>query len=437
MVLLPRRHVIVPFLLLTFLGAWSQQIYVFGVHLFVVRVLILVGLFRLFLNKPAGETRFAGGWNSVDTVVFTWALFRAFASIAYHGGDSGAVIFQGGFLWDVLGSYVLLRYLIRSKDDISEVVKVFAAITVVSGVCMLNEKLTDRNIFGYLGTVPVISEIREGSVRAQGGFAHPILAGVFAVTLVPLFWWLWQSGKSKLFGILGFVGSTVMMLTSASSTPLLSYGAAFVGLAFWRVRKKMRIFRWGMVLMLIGLHMVMKAPVWMLIGRVDLVAGNSGYHRAMLIDQCIRHFSDWWLIGTDLARTWGQDMWDLSNQFVAEAESGGLVALVSFIMVISRSFGRIGKARKIVEGDKEQEWFLFLLGVALLTHIVSYFGISYFDYTRIAWCAFIAIVIAATNPFLAEQKVEEPLEESADEPRVIYRRPEPIALPGKALVHKS
>jgi hypothetical protein len=327
--------------------------------------------------------------------------------------------------------------LIRSKDDIAEVARVFATITMVSGLCMLNEKLTDRNVFGYLGSVPVVSEIREGSVRAQGGFAHSILAGVFAVTLVPLFWWLWQSGKSKLFGLVGFVGSTLMMLTSASSTPLLSYGAAFVGLAFWPFRKKMRTFRWGMALGLIALHLVMKAPVWMLIGRVDLIAGNSGYHRAMLIDQCIRHFSEWWLIGTDLAKNWGQDMWDLSNQFVAEAESGGLVGLVAFIMVISRCFGRIGKARKIVEGDKENEWFIYLLGVAMLTHVVSYFGISYFDNTKIAWCAFIAIVIAATNPMLAEKKAEESVEQPLEEARVMYRRPEPVMLPGKALVHKS
>jgi hypothetical protein len=95
--------------------------------------------------------------------------------------------------------------------------------------------------------------------------------------------------------------------------------AGFAAICFWPFRKGMRTFRWGLVAVLIGLHLVMKSPVWFLISRVDVIAGNSGYHRAMLIDQCIRHFTDWWLIGTNAAGTWGWDMWDLSNQFVAEA----------------------------------------------------------------------------------------------------------------------
>jgi len=152
--------------------------------------------------------------------------------------------------------------------------------------------------------------------------------------------------------------------------------------------------------------MVMKAPVWFLIARVDLIAGNSGYHRAGLIDQCIRHFGDWWLYGSSAMATWGWDMWDLSNQFVVEADCGGIFTIVCFILVISRSFGRIGKARKLVEGDTDQEWFFWLLGITLLTHAVSYFGISYQDQNKFVWCAFLAIAIVATYPVLA--KASEP-----------------------------
>ena len=67
-------------------------------------------------------------------------------------------------------------------------------------------------------------------------------------------------------------------------------------------RKNTRAIRWGLVLLLISLHLAMKAPVWMLINHVDLVAGNSGYHRAMLIDACVNHFSEWWLIGVNPPR---------------------------------------------------------------------------------------------------------------------------------------
>jgi len=90
---------------------------------------------------------------------------------------------------------------------------------------------------------------------------------------------------------------TVMVVTSASSTPLLAFIAVILGILMWPLRGKMRAIRWGLALLLIGLHLVMKAPVWFLINHIDFVSGNSGYHRALLIDMCVKHFWDWWLIG--------------------------------------------------------------------------------------------------------------------------------------------
>ena len=36
----------------------------------------------------------------------------------------------------------------------------------------------------------------------------------------------------------------------------------------------------------------------------------------MLVDQCIRHLGDWWLLGVKNFDKWGFDMWDTSNQYV-------------------------------------------------------------------------------------------------------------------------
>jgi hypothetical protein len=190
----------------------------------------------------------------------------------------------------------------------------------------------------------------------------------------------------------------------------MAFAAAIVAWCAWPFRNKLRIFRWGVVIAILALHMVMKAPVWMLIARIDLIAGNSGYHRAMLIDQCIRHFWDWWLIGTNAAASWGWDMWDLSNQFVQEADEGGLITFVCFVLIIAKTFSKIGRARKAVEGQPEQERFMWLLGVTLVTHCVCFFGITYFDATRIVWFAFLSIVTAATAPILATATSEQPAE---------------------------
>jgi hypothetical protein len=400
--LLPRKYAVAPFLIVVFLAPSGQELYIGGVHVFVPRILILAGWARIAWTKLSSKDEIlVGGLTAVDKAFFLWAIFRASASILVAGGDMGAIIYQSGFLWDALGGFFLLRFLIQDEESIARAGKTFAVIAGVLAVTMLNEKLRDQNIFGFLGGVPLSPDAREGSIRAQGPFAHAILAGVFAATLLPFFLWLWQSKKSRLAAVAGAIGCTVMVATCASSTPLLAYLAVILGICFWPLRKKMRTIRWGLVILLIGLNMVMKAPVWFLIDHVDLVAGNSGYHRAMLIDTCIRHFSDWWLIGTNQAINWGFDMWDLSNQFVAEAESGGLATLICFLLMISCSFGRIGNARKLVEGDHKREWFLWFLGVALFSHVVGFFGISYFDQTKFSWFALFAMITAATAPILA------------------------------------
>src|ERR1700730_8095608 len=96
----------------------------------------------------------------------------------------------------------------------------------------------------------------------------------------------------------------------------------------------------------------------------------------------------------------------MSNQVVSERETGGLAGFICFILLVSKSFGRLGDARKIVDGDRKQEWFVWLLGVALFSHCVAYFGISYFDQTKISWFTLLAIISAITTPILATKVVE-------------------------------
>jgi hypothetical protein len=410
---LPRKYVLVPVLVTSFLIPLGQQVFLGGFHVFVLRIIILFGCVRMLWTKLSSRTDVAsGGFNSVDKAFVLWAIFRALATIALFA-SMAAVTGECGFLWDVLGGYFLLRFLIRDCEDITRAAKVLALIAIVVAFGMLNEKLHSQNIFGYLGGVPIIPVVRQGSIRAQGPFEHPILAGTFGATLVPLFFWLWKIGKSKFLAAVGVIASSVIALAAVSSTAVMALVAGIFAICFWPFRKKMRQIRWGILILLISLHLVMKAPVWFLIARVDVLSGSTSYQRAQLIDEFVHHFGDWWLVGSYESEDWGTDMWDHTNQFVAEGEQGGLVTLICFIALISLSFGRIGKARKAVEGDREKEWYLWILGAALFSHIVGYFGISYFDQTRMSWYAVLAMISAATAPILASQAVMDPAPDAA------------------------
>jgi hypothetical protein len=373
---LPRKYVIVPVLVSIFLIPFGQQFYIGGVHLFVCRILILVAFIRARVSKvPKQKSSYAGGWNSIDTAFTYYVVISAAATMAQYP-DVGALVNQIGYLWDYLLGYLLMRSLIRDEKDTFLAIKCFAGLMVLLAAAMVIEQMKMVNVFGLLGGVAPVPEVREGKIRSQAVFQHSLTAGTFAATAIPLFFLLWKNAKAKLFAIVGVVAATVMTVTTQTSTSLLTYAAGIGALFLWSVRKKMKMVRTGLVVVLVGLHLVMKAPVWFLIARIDLTGSSSSYHRAELIDQFVNHFSSWWLIGTKDAATWGWDMWDAQNMYVSVGEAGGLAALVFYILVISRSFARLGDARKRAK-TKKQEWFLWFLGAAMFANVVAFFGVNH------------------------------------------------------------
>jgi hypothetical protein len=373
---LPRRKAIIPFLFAFFTIPIGQVVVLWGFHFTGLRILILGGLVRRTISGlTSSESKYPGRFNSVDLVVLLFSI-SALMAFSLEFMQMQAVINGMGSLLDILGGYLVVRFLIPDGEAVRRTIKTLAAVCVVNGVCMINEQISHVNVFGLLGGIPIAVATREGHLRSSGVMGY-LWAGVFGGVLIPVFVWLWTDGKSRMIALAGIAGAMAMAITSYSSTSLMALMGSFLGLAFWPLRRQMRAIRWGFVMMLVALQMVMKAPVWALIARVDLVGGSSGYQRYMLVDMCIRHFSDWWLLGTSAYVSWGWDSWDLCNQFVLVALTGGLLTLIFYIAIFQRSFSAIGTARKMVNGDRKQEWFLWCLGSTLFANVVAHFGINY------------------------------------------------------------
>jgi len=373
---LQRRAVIAVFLLSCFSIPIGQVVVLGGVHFTVLRILILAGLARR-AREPrsslAGQNS-VGGFNAVDRVVVLWTVSEL-TVFSLQWMDSQALIHNIGDFVDALGGYLVVRFLIPDREAVRRAITILAVICTIQGVCMINEQITHVNVFGYMGGSFGIT-VRDGRIRSDGVIGY-LGAGVFGGVSIPLFLWLWSARRARMAALAGLAGATAMAFTSNSSTSYLALAGGLLGLAFWPLRKQMRLIRWAFALTLVALHMVMNGPVWSLIGRVDLTGSSSSYHRYYLVDNCIRHFSDWWLLGYRYYNDWGWDMWDLSNQFVVAALTGGLVTLVFYIAIFSRSFGAIGTARKQANGDRRQEWLLWCLGSDLFANVVASFGINY------------------------------------------------------------
>lgn len=397
---LPRKKAITPFLLAFFTIPISQVVVLGGLHFTALRILILAGLARraAFQGSSSSEGKYPGGFNGMDQAVMLWSVLAGimFNLEFIETQGTQAVIQALGNLLDSLGAYLVVRFLIPDGETIRRALKTFAAICVIQGVPMIGEQITHMNVFGLVAGVSLASTVREGSIRASGTLGA-LTAGPLGGVLIPMFIWLWTEAKSRKAAFAGLAGAMAMVITSNSSTSVMALVGGLVGLAFWPLRERMRQIRWALVITLVSLHLYMKAPVWSLIARIDLTGSSSSYQRYQLVDMTIQHFRDWWLIGTPAYVDWGWDSFDLCNQFVAVALTGGLLTLIVYITILSRGFTAIGVARKRVVGDRGQEWFLWCLGSTLFATVVTHFGINYMAVLIMSLFVLVTFISVATS----------------------------------------
>jgi hypothetical protein len=388
----PRKHITTVVLTGSLLIPMGQAVGIGPFHVMVCRILLATGWIRLAASGVGRVT-----WNGLDRAVVLWAFSFTLAFIGLYENIQ-SLVNRLGFLYNTFGAYFLFRYLTKDLKDFQRLIKVIAWTSAAISVLMVLEQITGKNAFSYLGGVPELTIIREGKLRSQGPFGHAILAGTFGAVILPLFIGLWQSASgSKKTAVLGMICSTIITITCRSSTPIMVCAAGVAAILFWPYRKRMRLFRWDLSTLVILLHMVMKAPVWALIGRIDLTGSSSGYHRYMLVDQSIRHFSQWWLCGVKETADWGWDLGDTADQYVETAVTGGVFTLALFISILVMAFKLIGKARKRVAENPPNERFIWAVGAALLANLVAFVGISYFDQSQLVWLAILATISSATQ----------------------------------------
>lgn len=390
----PLRYVFAPAVCAAVLLPFASQLDVGGIHFYVVRIVAVAAILRMALEKYGEHVRIlANGLTPFDWVFVSWALVRGLALMLLHP-ELGAVVSQVAFWLDVFGIYFLFRLSIREEGDILRIVRVLAPVMVIVAVCMLYEHQTGFDLYNRITSYQITEYTRDGKIRAQGAFGHAITAGTFGATLIPIFFWGWKSGKARSAAVVGLVASLAVIYASLSSTPVTACLAGVVGLCLWPLRKYLRQMRWGIAGAIALLAIVMKAPVWYVVQRVDFVGGH-GWDRAFLMDQFAQHISEWWLVGSDANVKWSTSggTWDRCNQYVAEGLSGGLLALALFIALLVMGFSILGRARKRARGV--DQWLYWCLGAALLAHIAAFWGVSYWDQMRVPWLLLLAVFPAA------------------------------------------
>ena len=388
---LPRRRAVLPIMVASLFLTEVQRIVIAGLDFNLMRIMSILAWTRILRRgevrplRLTGVDKFMAAWTVSDIVLHTILI-----------GTSGAFLNRLGNALEAIVLYLAFRMLLRDFDDIRRAVKGLVFLSLPIACAMLIEQFTGRNIFSIFGGVPEFTVERAGRLRAQAAFMHAILAGTFGASLVPLSAGLLRRGGNKVLGVLGFGAGILIAFASASSGPIMACAAGIGALALWSFRRHMRLFRWGLVVTLVGLHLSMKAPVWALLNRVAVIGSSTAYHRYILLDNFIRRFGEWWLCGSTGAAHWGWGLQDITNQYVLVGLNGGLLTLVFFVLMIAYAFRAAGAAAKAERRrGASAEFLCWALGCALFVHVVSFFGVSYFDQINLVWYLLLALISTA------------------------------------------
>ena len=279
---LPRR--LWPILLVGYACLLPREltVYLADAALFPYRLALLVMTPFALANLARAPVRF----SMVD-------FFAIFASVWFSVALLVTTSVEAGLISGVsngidLGlAYLLGRSSVRTAEDLRLVLR-----GLLPGVLLLVAVLALESLSHRMLLRPLLAELlglpqpdlyyraRFGLLRAMGPFPHPILGGVFLVSLLPLMWYLAHDLRARLAGTAAAFGA----IFTVSSTALIGLALGIGLIALELVQRLTRV----PAFLLTGLYACLAAVfiafgsqgglVWFLVRRLSLDS-DSGLYR--------------------------------------------------------------------------------------------------------------------------------------------------------------
>lgn len=377
--LLPRKWAPVPLLATCCYMTLGEGVELGGVSLPIFRMVLAAGIARVFLKHE----RLAGSINGLDKLIIALGVWLIFASLFHEWIPGSGPTYATGFVIDFAAIYFLTRIWCHDLSELMAVLRVLAWLIVPVAVAMIAEHILERNLFSIFGGVSEDVHRRDGKIRAQGPFLHPILAGTVGAACFPLMVAIWR--RYRLSSMVGMTASVAMVLASTSSGPLMSLLFGAGALLLWLRRPWLRAIRWGVVVLYVLAEIAMTRPAYYLISKIDLTGSSTSWYRSRLIESAFEHLPEWWAFGTDNTGHWMPNPIDsrhadITNYYIFFGTIGGLPAMLLLIAIFWRCFIQVGKGvSSPAITSQEQRFMIWCLGAGLFAHAATSISVAYFD----------------------------------------------------------
>ncbi len=386
-----------------------------GVTIYPMRFLALVAFLRVLRRR---EMKFSG-LNELDRAFvgaygFAVAMYLVRTAFGYGTSESISQTSNlskiGGFC-DLFFGYIAFRGLLRSTDDLKQLLLRFPLLLVPYVGSLAIERMTGNNPLLLLGGVSQIWIDAEGRYRCFGSFAHPSILGTFGASFFLLYVPFLAEGVARMRAAVAMALCLAIVGFANSGSPVTFLGLGLLVWALWPLRRRMALIKAGLAICLLVTAIAMNAPIWYLPTRISGIVGGTGWHRSYLMERGFADIDRWWIAGMPLDLTVGWFPYhimgaaDMTNVFLLFGVDGGLLALLLLVLALVLAFRRLGRALRVVREpptDRLSERFLWALGTVLVAHIVNFFAITYFDQFNMIWAMQVAAISGITTEVLRQ-----------------------------------
>ncbi|MBI1402406.1 MAG: hypothetical protein GC147_04250 [Porphyrobacter sp.] len=320
------------------------------------------------------------------------------ASVA-HVADIGLAYFFARTAIADVRAFRMFLVLILPGLLIVGVLTMIESVTFTPIIQPLFSKLTGRPAEYY-------SSPRMGLLRAQGPFAHPISAGIFLGSFLPLYWTAGFRGWVRIAGVAGSLGSffsvsSAALISLSASTGLLVYNwltRHFVNLT-WQL-----FFVFGAIFVFLT-EVGTKSGTFSLVIRFASLNSDTGYRRVLIWEYGSQNVAahPWFGLGYG---DWKRPVWmtdSVDNYWLLMAMRFGilpsvligLAVFLALVAIMRKSMTSTGSDQQTERGVaialavfalglvsvavwlSVQVWFFVLLGAAVsLAKAPSHYGMQ-------------------------------------------------------------
>jgi hypothetical protein len=233
-------------------------------------------------------------FRRIDWVFVIATAWMIFSFYVYYG-SADSLQRSIPLALDTLVPYLVARQCIRGADDLRRLLVVAAPGFGVAGLLMAMESLLHvmfvrpffAKLFGQLslyqdgvaiGAANTKVLYRLGLLRVSGPFSHPILAGIYMASLLPLYWWSGLRGWPRLVGVAAGACFVFSVSSGAFLAVILGFGMAF----YDRIQARVQFLNWtqalvGLTVVMIFLQVASENGAISVLTRLTLDPATAGY----------------------------------------------------------------------------------------------------------------------------------------------------------------